>query len=221
MDDYLSDKEQLERIKQWWHEYGWFLLAGAALAGLGLYGWNQWQAYQNTQAEQASVLYTELEQAIENDRGNETELLANLREQYPGSPYVHQAALLVASELVVRDPERAASELRSVMNEADDDALAMIARTRLARLLAYRERHEEALTLLDEVDEPGQFAASIAAIRGDIHMALGNAADAREAYSRALAAPGAQGLDRNMLQMKLNSLEPAAPEQAENGEDAA
>lgn len=220
MDDYLSDKEQLERLKQWWHEYGWFLLAGAGLAGLGLYGWNQWQAYQNSQAEQASTLYTELEQSVEDDRGNALELLSNLREEYPGTPYAHQAALLVASELVVRDPERAATELRSVMNEADDAELAMIARMRLARLLDYREQREEALALLD-VEDPGQYAASIAAIRGDIHRALGNTSEAREAYSRALSAPGAQGLDRNMLQMKLNALEPSAPEQAENSEDAA
>ncbi len=47
-------------------------------------------------------------------------------------------------------------------------------------------------------------------------MALGNTSEAREAYSRALAAPGAQGLDRNLLQMKLNALQPAAPEPAED-----
>lgn len=215
MDEYLSDKEQLERVKQWWNEYGWFLLGGAGIAALGIFGWNQWQAYQDRLAEEASALYVELQQSIEDDRGNELELLADLRAEYPGSPYTHQAALLIASELIVRDPERAEAELRRVMTESDDAELALIARTRLARLLAYRERHDEALELLD-VAEPGQFAASIASIRGDIHAALGNTDEARNAYSQALTAPGAQSLDRNLLQMKLNALRPAAPETAED-----
>lgn len=215
MDEYLSDKEQLERVKQWWNDYGWFLLAGAGLAALGLYGWNQWEAYQNNRAEQASMLYAQLQQSVQDDRDDQLELLSTLREEYPGSPYAHQAALIVASELIVRDPERAAQELRAVMNESEDEELAMIARMRLARLLSYREQREEALELLD-IEEPGQFAASIASIRGDIHMALGNTAEAREAYSRALAAPGAQNLDRNQLQMKLNALQPVASEQSED-----
>lgn len=215
MDENLSDKEQLERVKQWWNEYGWFLLGGAGIAVLGIFGWDQWQAYQDRLAEEASVLYTELQQSIEDDRGDELELLADLRAEYPGSPYTHQAALLVASELVVREPERAEAELRLVMNESDDAELALIARTRLARVLAYRERHDEALELLD-VEEPGQFAASIASIRGDIHAALGNTIEARNAYSQALTAPGAQSLDRNLLQMKLNALQPAAAETAED-----
>jgi predicted negative regulator of RcsB-dependent stress response len=215
VDEYLSDKEQLERVKQWWHEYGWFLLGGAAVAAVGLFGWNQYQAYRDRQGEQASMLYVELQQAIEDDRGEEQELLSRLRDEYPRSPYTQQAALLVASELVVREPERAEAGLRLVMNESDDPELALIARMRLARLFAYRERHEEALELLD-VEEPGQFAATIASIRGDIHMALGNTAEAREAFSQALTAPGAQSLDRNLLQMKLNALQPAVSEAAED-----
>lgn len=215
MDEYLSDKEQLERVKQWWNEYGWFLLSGAGLAALGIFGWNQYDAYRDSQAEQASMLYVQLQQSLEDDRGNEVELLSNLREEYPGSPYTHQAALLVAGELVARDPGRAEAELRLVMNESDDDELALIARMRLARVLAYRERYDEALELLD-IGDPGEFAASVAAIQGDIHAALGNTDDARDAYSRALTAPGAQSLDRNMLQMKLNALQPAASEPAED-----
>lgn len=219
MDDFLSEREQIERIKQWWNEYGWFLLGGAALAGLGLFGWNQYQAYRNGRAEQASAIYTQLRQTIQDDGEDGLELLSSLREEYPNSPYAQQAALLVASNLIVRDPERAEAELRLVMNDSDDAELALIARMRLARLLAYRERYDEALGLLD-VDEPGDFAAIMASIRGDIHVELGQTDEARTDYSQALTAPGAQSLDRNMLQMKLNALQPAAAESAENGDDA-
>ena len=35
MDEYLSEKEQIEQIKQWWNDYGWYLLGGAALLWKG------------------------------------------------------------------------------------------------------------------------------------------------------------------------------------------
>ena len=65
MDDYLSDKEQVERLRQWWRENGWFLLGGVALGLLGLYGYNQYFAYQDRQAEGAQVLYESVRQATD------------------------------------------------------------------------------------------------------------------------------------------------------------
>ena len=49
MDEYLSDKEQVERLRQWWRENGWFLIGGVALGLLALYGYNQYFAYQDRQ----------------------------------------------------------------------------------------------------------------------------------------------------------------------------
>jgi hypothetical protein len=99
------------------------------------------------------------------------------------------------------------------MEQTDDPDLALIARLRLARVLAYREQYPEALALLN-VPQPGQFAGRIAEIRGDIHVALGETDAARSAYLEAMVTPGAELLDRSFLQMKLADLEgtsPAAP----------
>ena len=56
MDDYLSDKEQVERLRQWWRENGWFLIGGVALGGLAIVGYNQYFAYQDRQGEGAAEL---------------------------------------------------------------------------------------------------------------------------------------------------------------------
>jgi hypothetical protein len=105
------------------------------------------------------------------------------------------------------------------MEESSDPELAMVARLRLARVLAYREQYQEALALLD-VPMPGQFAGRIAEIRGDIHVELGETDAARTAYLEALVTPGAELLDRNFLQMKLADLPGVVPQSSSPTTDA-
>ena len=211
MDELLSDKEQVERMRQWWRENGWFLIGGLALGGLGIFGWKQYQAYQDRQAEQASALYLSVRLATEgNDLDQAKALLAQLRAEYPTQSYTHQAALELASVSLVTDPEGATDHLRSVVDNSSDPELAMIARLRLARVLAYREQYDAALALLT-IETPGQFAGRIDEIKGDIYVAMGRQDDARAAYLAAMVAPGAEVLDRSFLQMKLGDLTSAPP----------
>ena len=55
-----SEEEQLDIVKRWWKENGTSLIAGAALAAAGVFGWNAWQNYQQGQSEAASVRYQQL-----------------------------------------------------------------------------------------------------------------------------------------------------------------
>ena len=68
MDDYLSDKEQVERLRQWWRENGWFLIGGVALGGLAIFGYRQYFEYRAAQSEQAAAMYQAVKQ--EADAGN-------------------------------------------------------------------------------------------------------------------------------------------------------
>lgn len=206
MDDYLSEKEQIEVIRRWWRENGWYLIGGVAIALLGYYGYGQYRNYQDRRAEEAGSLYLQLTEALTDDRGRSDELVATLRAEYPNSPYTHQAGLLLAKEYLVSDTPRAESELRRVMTESSDRGLAYIARMRLARVLSYRQSYDEALQVL-EVDDPGEFAARLNELKGDVHAAMGDIEAARTAYTEALTAPGAESVDRNFVQMKLNSLQ--------------
>lgn len=206
MDEYLSEKEQIERIKGWWSDNGWYLIGGIAIGLLGLFGYRQYEAYTNTRAEDAAALYQALEAAVDDDDIDEVDvLLAELRADHGGSPYTDHAGLLTARLVLVRDSARAAAELRRVIESTRDSELAMIARLRLARVLAYREEYDAALEIL-RFDEPGQFASRISDIRGDIYLAQGDTDAARAAFAEALVAPGADMLDRNFVQMKLGEL---------------
>jgi predicted negative regulator of RcsB-dependent stress response len=211
VDEYLSEKEQLEQIRQWWADYGWYLVGGAAIALLGFYALQAWENRQDALAESAATLYRELEGAVEDDDLGEAErVFAVLQAEHAGSPYTDNGALLIARTALVSDTDRAIAALRGVMDDSDDAELAMIARLRLARILGWREQRDAALELLS-VDEPGPFAARISEIRGDVLFASGDSDGARAAWTAALILPGADAIDRSFLQIKLNSLMSAQP----------
>lgn len=216
MDEYLSEKEQLERIREWWRENGWYLVAGAALGAVALFGFRQYQNYVEARAEAAAALYLDLQDVLEDDDRTAAEaLLAELRDEHPDSPYTDQAGMLIAGYLLTTEPSRAADELRFVMERTEDRDLGRIARLRLARVLMYQDRHDEALRLLD-VPDLGPFEAQYSEAEGDAHYALGNIDAARAAYEEALRAPGAEWVNRTFVEMKLDSLE-VAGDSAETG----
>jgi predicted negative regulator of RcsB-dependent stress response len=150
VDEYLSDKEQAERLRLWWRENGWFLIGGVAIGLLALYGYRQYFAYQDRQSENAAALYASIRTATD---GGDTEaaetVFAQLRNDYPEHAYTYQAALLIAGKEVVTAPDSATEKLRLAMEQSDDPELAMVARLRLARVLAYREQYQDALALLN------------------------------------------------------------------------
>lgn len=206
MDEYLTEKEQIQRIKQWWRENGWFLIGGALLAGALYFGYNQYQAYQHRIAEEAAAIYQELLQVVADDnRAEADELLARLENDYASSAYTDQAHLLIAQDNLIRDTDRSIEELTKVVEQSRDEGMVRIARMRLARILAYDEQYELALTTLN-VPEPGQFESRYAEIRGDIHAASGNREAAIGSYTDALLGAGSGAIDTEFLQLKLNEL---------------
>lgn len=206
MDEYLSEKEQIERFRQWWSDNSWYLLAGVVIGVVTLFGYRQWQASVENSSETAAIIYRQVEQAAIDDNIEEMErLFEQLDSDYRGTPYFEHAAFLLAANLIISNTNRAADILRRVMNESDDEAIATIARLRLARVLAYQERYDDAMALLDSADD-GAFAARISEIRGDIAHARGQINDAMSSYAEALGAPGSDFIDRSYVQMKLSNL---------------
>ncbi len=206
MDEFHSEKEQIEIFRQWWRENGWYLVGGIGIGVFGLLGWNRYNAHVDTRAEEAAAIYVELREAVgDDDMGGARNLLNELRDDFPSSPYTDQGGLLVALiRLDAGQVDGAIDELRFVMESTGDPELALIARLRLARVLVQDEAFEEALTVLDVA--PGSFSARYNEVRGDIHAALGDADSARAAYNAALNAQEADFVDKNLVQLKLDDL---------------
>ena len=48
MDEYMNEQEQWEFVRSWVRQNALWVVAGVALAAGGLWGWQAWQAHQET-----------------------------------------------------------------------------------------------------------------------------------------------------------------------------
>jgi hypothetical protein len=84
VDEFLSEREQVDRIRQWWKENGAWIIVGVGGGVLALAGWNWWQGYQLQRAEQASAIFSVVtEAALEGARGRSAHRRGAARE--PGT----------------------------------------------------------------------------------------------------------------------------------------
>jgi predicted negative regulator of RcsB-dependent stress response len=208
---YLSDEEQEEALRNWWSENWRWIFAGVALGLALLAGWKYWQQSKLRNAEAASIMYVELQQAASaNDAGKAEQVTRDLQQKYASSPYAQQANLVVAKLRVQAGKwDEAAAALRDVMDHSKDEALAQVARLRLARVLIEQGHNDEALTLLDPSKAPAS-VGELRELRGDALLAKNDIAGARSEYQQALVAQaGEGGSGSELLQLKLQDLGPA------------
>ncbi len=208
MDEYLTDQQQAEQVKGWLRENGVFLVAGVVLGLGGLFGWNQWNRYQERKAEEASAVYETFLQAVRTQRLDRAEEgMTRLTADFSASPYTDQGRLAIARLYLEQGkPDKAAEFLQQVVDTAVSPEFRLIARLRLARVQTLQEKYDLALKTLTD---PGSkaFAPAFHDVRGDVYYAMGKAAEARSEYEQALNGDvAATVLDKTYVQAKLDDL---------------
>ncbi len=208
MDDYvLTEREQGEALKRWVRENGPAIVAGVAIAGLGLGGYRWWQAHENNLDLAAGAMYTRMENAFAHgDRTQAFILVGDLERQYPSSPYADQAKL-ASAKAFVDDGElgKAGDELRDVMQHSNDSILKLIARLRLARVQIAQHKPSEAIATLKGAD-PGALAPRYAEAQGDAYYAMGQKSAALAQYRLARATDTGGETDSGLLDLKISDL---------------
>lgn len=200
MSTYLTEEEQVEALKNWWKENGTSVIAGAVLGFAIIFGWKGWDSYQTSQGEGASMLYSTMENQLAGGAAEEgVQTAKRLIGDYSGSVYATFAALQLA-KLSYEKGEKptAQSHLQWAMDNAPDQALAELARLRLARLLIDMEQWQAANALVAKAGDvmPGEFAV----LSGDLAVQRGDLDAARAAYGEALD----EGVDNaDLVRMKL------------------
>ena len=203
----LQEQEQLEELKEWWNEYGNLVILGVALAALAIAGFQGWRYYRHSQSLAAVALYEQLEQAERVGDGRKArDIAGEIVAKYGATPYGAFAALSAARvSFEGGDLAEAKSQLTWVVEHARRDEIRDIARLRLAGVLLDEKNYGEALKLVETKPEESM-TGLYADLKGDILLAQGKSADARNAYQLALDRSEAGSPYRATLQLKLDSL---------------
>lgn len=185
-----------------WQQYRKWVLA-VLLGILVVYGGLQtYQYYQLKTALKASKIYDEmLSQAQAGDKAGVRQEGMLLTQKFAQTPYAPLAALVLAKLAIEeQDIETAKNHLRFAM-QASKGPAPIIARTRLARILADQQQYEEALALLSPKTIPEGYLALFEESKGDIYLLQNQKEKASIAYGLAIEATPA-GVPMPRLQLK-------------------
>jgi len=208
VEEYLSEREQWDQIKSWLRENGLWIIAGVVVGAAGLAGWRWYQDHVDSVGAAASAKYTEAVQAfVKGDRTQAFVLLGELERDYSSSPYVDQAKLMAARVYVDGgDLDKAATELQAVTDHSKDNALALIARLRLARVEIAQKKPDAALATLNGL-KAGAFEPRYHEVLGDAYYAKGDKTNALKEYMSAKVVDMAgSSLDTQGLDLKIDDL---------------
>jgi len=208
MVEIYDPNEQGEVVKKWLIENGSAIVMGLVIAFGGLFGFKQWQSWQESNKQQASAEYEvmselltvgQLDAAMSN--------FQNLQDNYSQSPYASMAALQMArARMDASQPDLAVGLYEFVVENGYPKAMSVIARVRLARVLLGQGAADKALEIVQAESDISGFESRYAEVRGDIYQAQGNVNEAITAYLEAFNTLEAGEGDRATLELKLESL---------------
>ena len=208
-----NEDETLDQLKTWWARYGTPLLLSVAVVLLSFSGWRYWTSSQLEAASEAQALQQQMATAMQRLAVNTEDKAANtdvqrlgqqLINEYASTPYAVDAALLLAKRAVdTGDLAAAEKQLRAAIELKPSAEITLLAKTRLARVLAARKQYPAALAVLDELGDDVAAAPLVAEVRGDILLLQGQRDAAAKAYAAADAALAARDEARPVLDLKL------------------
>ncbi len=208
MVEIYDPKEQGEIVKKWLSENGSAIVMGLVIAFGGLFGFKQWQSWQESNRQQASAEFEVMAELLTTGQLDAAmSNFQNLQDNYSRSPYTSMAALQMArARLDGNQTDLAISLYEFVVENGYPRAMSVIARARLARVLLEQGSPDEALAVLQGESNITGFESRFAEIRGDIYQAQGKEDESIAAYREALDTLEAGEGDRATLVLKLESL---------------
>jgi predicted negative regulator of RcsB-dependent stress response len=203
----LEEQEQIDSLKHFWTDYGRLIITAVLAFVVGVGGIQGWKYYNRTQAQEASIQFGKLDEAVAKGDINEIRNVGvDIIERYPRTSYAPMAALVVAkTERDAGELDAAASQLDWATQNASNEEVRMLARLRLAAILLDQEKYDDALRLLDE-QVTQAFVPLYSDLRGDVLVEQGKVAEARAAYLQALDTSDDSSGWRNVTQIKLDAL---------------
>ena len=205
--DYLTDEEQVERLRAWWKEYGLAIVAGIIIAIIVVVGWRYYSSYKTKVSQSASLVYTTMINSTFSDQQASAIQAANtLKTKFSKTPYAAYAALWLAKNAVEQNNyQQALSQLQWAQQHTSMPAVAQVALLRMAEINLQMNKPQQALQLLKTVKDKA-YLGLVDEARGDAYLQMKNTAAATAAYQQALKNLPQPDRSRPLLAMKLASL---------------
>jgi len=195
-----TEEEQVDKIKKWWNSNGKQIIAGAVLGLVGVFGWNSYGDYQDSQALNSRTLYL----SYASDSSN-VGAYDKLIKDHPSSSYADQATLLMAKYLFEAENYSLALEALKPLISSENTVIASTAILRSASLYLELREHNKALTILN-VDAEEGFSGLFYNLTGDIYLDLSNNEEAKKYYSFAIENITENSSLTQLIQIKLDDL---------------
>ena len=195
-----SEEEQVDKLKKWWDSNGKQIIAGAVLGLAGIFGWNYYVDYQDSQALNARALYL----SYASDSAN-VGAYDKLIKDHPSSSYADQATLLMAKYLFEAENYSLALDALKPLMSRENSVIASTAALRSASLYLELGQHQEALDVLN-LDNANEFSGLFYNLAGDVYLDLGNNEEARNSYALAIENITDNSSLSQLIQIKLDDL---------------
>ncbi len=204
---HLEEQQELDDFKYFWKNWGrWLfaLLIAAALGYLGYIIYKDHKISQNREAAEVLAQMVDKAQSKADSKQINVDLL-KLQQDYPDTVSAAQATMMVAAtEFDAGRYDTAAGHLNWVLSNQKAPLIQALAAQRLAVVLLQQKKYAEALAALDtKVD--ADFAPILLETKGDVYAAQNKAKEAVQSYQQALEKLPKDAIERELLQMKLDS----------------
>ena len=204
---HLEEQQELDDFKYFWKNWGrWLfaLLIAAALGYLGYIIYKDHKISQNREAAEVLAQMVDKAQSKADSKQINADLL-KLQQDYPDTVPAAQATMMVAAtEFDAGRYDTAAGHLNWVLSNQKAPLIQALAAQRLAVVLLQQKKYDAAITALNTKVE-ADFEPLLLEAKGDVYAAQNKTKEAAQSYQQALEKLPKDAIERELLQMKLDS----------------
>ena len=204
---HLEEQQELDDFKYFWKNWGrWLfaLLIAAALGYLGYIIYKDHKISQNREAAEVLAQMVDKAQSKADSKQINVDLL-KLQQDYPDTVPAAQATMMVAAtEFDAGRYDTAAGHLNWVLSNQKAPLIQALAAQRLAVVLLQQKKYDAAIAALSTKVE-ADFEPLLLEAKGDVYAAQNKTKEATQSYQQALEKLPKDAIERELLQMKLDS----------------
>ena len=204
---HLEEQQELDNFKYFWKTTGRWLFALLMVAALGYLGYTMYKSHKASKNQEAAAVLAKIVDKMQ-AKASQAEVnadLTNLQQNYPDSIAAAQATLMAAAtEYDARRYDVAEGHLKWVLQNQKAPLVQALAAQRLGIVLLQQKKYDAAIAALNTKVE-ADFEPLLLEAKGDVYAAQNKTKEAAQSYQQALEKLPKEAIERELLQMKLDS----------------